>query len=119
MHLLILTSKCKLYILCFLEQALLSTIVKRIKGFVKLRSALSALHSALPDATSEEIKAFDDECAICRVSLFVFLFAFSFFHKPSNSLDWQLQEPMAKAKKLHCNHLFHLACLRSWYDCLK
>ena len=23
---------------------------------------------------------------------------------------------MAKAKKLHCNHLFHLACLRSWLD---
>ncbi|GLT40283.1 hypothetical protein SLA2020_144290 [Shorea laevis] len=72
-------------------RALLSKIVKHIKGFVKLRSALSALHSALPDATSEEIKAYDDECAICR-------------------------EPMAKAKKLQCNHLFHLACLRSWLD---
>jgi len=22
---------------------------------------------------------------------------------------------MARAKKLSCNHLFHLACLRSWY----
>ncbi|XP_042504724.1 E3 ubiquitin protein ligase RIN2-like [Macadamia integrifolia] len=72
-------------------RALASTTYKRIKGFVKLRTALSALHEALPDATSEEIEAYDDECAICK-------------------------EPMAKAKKLSCNHLFHLACLRSWLD---
>ncbi|KAH9678394.1 E3 ubiquitin protein ligase RIN2 [Citrus sinensis] len=71
--------------------ALLSAIIKRIKGFIKLRIALGHLHAALPDATSEELRAYDDECAICR-------------------------EPMAKAKKLLCNHLFHLACLRSWLD---
>ncbi|KAA3458144.1 E3 ubiquitin protein ligase RIN2-like [Gossypium australe] len=72
-------------------RALLTAIVKRIKGFIKLRMALGALHAALPDATSEEIQAYDDECAICR-------------------------ESMAKAKKLHCNHLLHLSCLRSWLD---
>ncbi|XP_077235447.1 E3 ubiquitin protein ligase RIN2-like [Tasmannia lanceolata] len=72
-------------------RALISAIVKRIKGFVKLRMALSTLHGALPDATSEELRSYNDECAICR-------------------------EPMAKAKKLSCNHLFHLACLRSWLD---
>ncbi|KAB1210858.1 E3 ubiquitin protein ligase RIN2 [Morella rubra] len=72
-------------------RALLSAIWKRIKGFIKLRKALGALHAALPDATTEELQAYDDECAICR-------------------------EPMAKAKKLHCRHLFHLACLRSWLD---
>ncbi|XP_044468474.1 E3 ubiquitin protein ligase RIN2-like isoform X1 [Mangifera indica] len=71
--------------------ALLSAIIKRIKGFIKLRLALGDLHAALPDATSEELRAFEDECAICR-------------------------EPMAKAKKLQCNHLFHLVCLRSWLD---
>ncbi|KAL1550363.1 E3 ubiquitin protein ligase rin2 [Salvia divinorum] len=72
-------------------RALLSAIVKRLKGFIKLQMALGTLHEALPDATSEELKAYDDECAICR-------------------------EPMAKAKRLSCNHLFHLACLRSWLD---
>ncbi|KAF9689512.1 hypothetical protein SADUNF_Sadunf01G0099700 [Salix dunnii] len=72
-------------------RALLSSIIKRIKGFIKLRIALGALHAALPDATSEELRAYDDECAICR-------------------------EPMAKAKRLHCSHIFHLACLRSWLD---
>ncbi|KAM7494626.1 hypothetical protein LguiB_029235 [Lonicera macranthoides] len=72
-------------------RALLSAILKRMKGFIKLRRALGALHRALPDATSEELQSYDDECAICR-------------------------EPMAKAKKLSCHHLFHLACLRSWLD---
>ncbi|KAK1421389.1 hypothetical protein QVD17_23687 [Tagetes erecta] len=72
-------------------RALLSAVAKRIRGFIKLRMALRTLHGALPDAKSEEIQAYDDECAICR-------------------------EPMAKAKKLACNHLFHLSCLRSWLD---
>ncbi|CAA2988666.1 E3 ubiquitin ligase RIN2 [Olea europaea subsp. europaea] len=72
-------------------RALLSACVKRAKSFIKLRMALGTLHGALPDATHEELRAYDDECAICR-------------------------EPMAKAKKLSCNHLFHLACLRSWLD---
>ncbi|KAK9665671.1 hypothetical protein RND81_14G127800 [Saponaria officinalis] len=72
-------------------RALLSTVVKRVKGFIKLKRALGALHEALPDATSEEMQAYDDECAICR-------------------------EPMAKAKRLPCKHLFHLSCLRSWLD---
>ncbi|KAK4489429.1 hypothetical protein RD792_005238 [Penstemon davidsonii] len=72
-------------------RALLSAIVKRVKSFIKLRMALATLHGALPDATSEELRAYDDECAICR-------------------------EPMARAKKLSCNHLFHLACLRSRLD---
>lgn len=41
--------------------------MKRVKGFIKLRIALGTLHGALPDATSEELQAYDDECAICRV----------------------------------------------------
>ncbi|KAI4323778.1 hypothetical protein L6164_023357 [Bauhinia variegata] len=70
---------------------LLSAMIKRVKGFIRLRTTLGALHAALPDATTEELRAYDDECAICR-------------------------EPMAKAKRLNCKHLFHLACLRSWLD---
>lgn len=48
-------------------QALLSAVAKRTRGFIKLRIALGTLHGALPDATSEEIQTYDDECAICRV----------------------------------------------------
>lgn len=73
------------------SRTLVTAIIKRIRGFIKLRKALTALDVALPDATYEEIAAYDDECAICR-------------------------EPMSRAKKLSCNHLFHLSCLRSWLD---
>ncbi|WOL05651.1 hypothetical protein Cni_G14380 [Canna indica] len=72
-------------------RALVSTIAKRIRTYIKLRKALSSLDGALPDATYDELCAYDDECAICR-------------------------GPMARAKKLSCNHLFHLVCLRSWLD---
>ncbi|KAF2922822.1 hypothetical protein DAI22_07g142600 [Oryza sativa Japonica Group] len=72
-------------------RALIASFWKRIKTYAKLRKALSSLDGALPDATYDEICAYDDECAICR-------------------------GPMARAKKLSCNHLFHLACLRSWLD---
>ncbi|GJN07440.1 hypothetical protein PR202_ga25273 [Eleusine coracana subsp. coracana] len=67
-------------------RALIVTFLKRIKTYIKLQKALSSLDGALPDATYDEICAYDDECAICR-------------------------GPMARAKKLSCNHLFHLvAC---------
>ncbi|MCO5568331.1 hypothetical protein L7F22_022030 [Adiantum nelumboides] len=72
-------------------RALLSAILKRIKGFMKVKTAMSTLQCALPDATEEELLAYDDDCAICK-------------------------EPMGKAKQLPCAHLFHLPCLRSWLD---
>uniref|UniRef100_A0A0D9WYV1 E3 ubiquitin-protein ligase synoviolin-like TPR repeats domain-containing protein n=1 Tax=Leersia perrieri TaxID=77586 RepID=A0A0D9WYV1_9ORYZ len=48
-------------------RALIASFLKRIKAYVKLRKALSSLDGALPDATYDEICAYDDECAICRV----------------------------------------------------
>ena len=63
---------------------MLSAIVKRAKGFIKLRMALGSLHAALPDATCEELQAYDDECAICRVSLNL---PFSFLRKKGISPD--------------------------------
>ncbi|XP_024371352.1 E3 ubiquitin protein ligase RIN2 [Physcomitrium patens] len=72
-------------------RALLSAISKRIKGFMRLRTAMTTLQGALPDATQEQLLAYEDDCAICK-------------------------EPMARAKRLPCAHLFHLPCLRSWLD---
>jgi Na+/pantothenate symporter len=51
-------------------RALIASFWKRIKTYAKLRKALSSLDGALPDATYDEICAYDDECAICRVNNF-------------------------------------------------
>ncbi|CAM6095061.1 unnamed protein product [Calypogeia fissa] len=72
-------------------RALLSAISQRIKGFMRLRTAMNTLQGALPDASQDELLAYEDDCAICK-------------------------EPMARAKRLPCAHLFHLSCLRSWLD---
>ncbi|KAJ7521574.1 hypothetical protein O6H91_19G060500 [Diphasiastrum complanatum] len=72
-------------------RALLSAILKRIKGFMRVQKALNTLQGALPDATRDELRTYDDDCAICK-------------------------EPMARAKRLPCDHLFHLPCLLSWLD---
>lgn len=48
-------------------QALLSAISKRIKGFMRLRTAMTTLQGALPDATQDELLAYEDDCAICKV----------------------------------------------------
>lgn len=49
------------------------------------------MESRFPDATDEEIER-DEFCVICRDSLF----------------------EGSKPKKLTCNHIFHIDCLRSW-----
>lgn len=57
----------------FKFQALIVSFLKRIKTYIKLQKALSSLDGALPDATYDEICAYDDECAICRVNNFLCL----------------------------------------------
>ena len=45
-----------------------------------------------PDATAEELASGDNVCIICR------------------------EEMTTNAKKLPCNHIFHISCLRSWFQ---
>ena len=54
-------------------------------------SSLSLLFS-YPDATAEELSTGDNVCIICR------------------------EEMSTQAKKLPCNHIFHITCLRSWFQ---
>merc|ERR1719341_2304463 len=66
-------------------------LAQRLRSFRRYRRISLNMESRFPDATDEEIER-DEFCVICRDSLF----------------------EGSKPKKLTCNHIFHIDCLRSW-----
>ncbi|XP_065882494.1 E3 ubiquitin-protein ligase synoviolin B-like isoform X2 [Dysidea avara] len=64
---------------------------KSVSDVVLSRKAIANLNR-YPDVTPEELQNVDNVCIICR------------------------EEMTAQAKKLPCNHIFHLSCLRSWFQ---
>jgi hypothetical protein len=65
-----------------------------VKKILRRRSAANNSHSVHPKATSEELAAFDDLCAICMAEM----------------------TEAAINKKLPCSHIFHNSCLRPWFQ---
>lgn len=65
---------------------------KALNDVILSRRAIRNMNTLYPDATSEELAAVDNVCIICR------------------------EEMIAGAKKLPCGHIFHAACLRSWFQ---
>lgn len=68
------------------------TFRKALSDIVLSRRAISQLE-LYPNATQDEL-ASDNTCIICREEMM----------------------PGASAKKLPCGHIFHAACLRSWFQ---
>jgi len=66
-------------------------LAQRLRSFRRYRRISLNMDMRFPDATDEEIER-DEYCVICRDSLF----------------------EGSKPKKLPCNHIFHIDCLRSW-----
>lgn len=64
------------------------------KAFNDVILSRRAIHNMLlyPDATPEELQMGDNVCIICR------------------------EEMTSASKKLPCNHIFHVSCLRSWFQ---
>lgn len=56
------------------------------------RRAINNMNNLYPDVTAEELANTDNVCIICR------------------------EEMTGGAKKLPCNHIFHVSCLRSWFQ---
>ncbi|CDW53325.1 zf-RING 2 domain containing protein [Trichuris trichiura] len=56
------------------------------------RRAINNMNTMYPDATAEELRQGEVVCIICR------------------------EEITEGAKKLPCSHIFHTACLRSWFQ---
>uniref|UniRef100_A0A5S6QV17 E3 ubiquitin-protein ligase hrd-1 n=1 Tax=Trichuris muris TaxID=70415 RepID=A0A5S6QV17_TRIMR len=65
---------------------------KAVVDAILSRRAINNMNTMYPDATAEELRQGDVVCIICR------------------------EEISEGAKKLPCNHIFHTACLRSWFQ---
>uniref|UniRef100_A0A8D2ZEV6 Autocrine motility factor receptor a n=1 Tax=Scophthalmus maximus TaxID=52904 RepID=A0A8D2ZEV6_SCOMX len=70
---------------------LLLEVQKRIRRHRNYLRVLHNMETRFPVATTDELSANNDDCAIC----------------------W---DAMSAARKLPCGHLFHSSCLRSWLE---
>lgn len=70
----------------------LRSFKKSVSDVIMSRRAILNMNTLYPDATPEELASGDNVCIICR------------------------EEMMTNAKKLPCNHIFHISCLRSWFQ---
>ena len=67
---------------------------KALNDVILSRRAIRNMNTLYPNATPEELASVDNVCIICREEMV----------------------GNGTAKKLPCNHIFHVSCLRSWFQ---
>lgn len=70
----------------------LRSFKKALNDVIMSRRAINNMNNMYPDVTAEELAVTDNVCIICR------------------------EEMTGGAKRLPCNHIFHISCLRSWFQ---
>lgn len=71
------------------------TFRKAVSDVIMSRRAISNMNTLYPTVTQEELSNTDNVCIICRE---------------------EMNADSGIAKKLPCNHIFHVSCLRSWFQ---
>lgn len=72
----------------------LRTLKKALCDVIMSRRAIRNMNTLYPNATPEELANTDNVCIICREEM----------------------TGNGTSKKLPCNHIFHVSCLRSWFQ---
>lgn len=72
----------------------LRTLKKALCDVIMSRRAIRNMNTLYPNATQEELANTDNVCIICREEMV----------------------GNGTSKKLPCNHIFHVTCLRSWFQ---
>ncbi|KAI2800640.1 E3 ubiquitin-protein ligase synoviolin [Blomia tropicalis] len=67
---------------------------KALNDVIMSRRAIRNMNSLYPNATAQDIENSDNVCIICRENMV----------------------GNGSCKKLPCNHIFHVTCLRSWFQ---
>jgi hypothetical protein len=85
----------------------LQSFLQRFTDVQRYLKALEEMRTRYPDATAEDIAATDGVCIICREDLADGL--------PVPPGSDNFRNPL-RPKKLHCGHIFHIRCLKSWLE---
>jgi hypothetical protein len=79
------------FVVFFHVRSTISDLIRKINSFRNYVRLSADLNNKFPNVTQEELEQLNDYCAICR-------------------------RQMLTAKKLPCNHVFHMSCIKSWME---
>ena len=79
---------------------------KALNDVIQSRRAIYNMNSLYPNATVQDLLESDNVCIICREEMV----GVTVVNGQAISTGGSL------AKKLPCGHIFHVSCLRSWFQ---